>query len=88
MANNRVYIKCEICGGGVYLGKYYPSQGWYDDHKEPNTHKLFEFLNAHIECGFNALPDPASTELLGPEYYKLVFEGKDNYSLPFKKNQS
>ena len=57
MANNRMYLKCSLCGEEFYLAKYYPSTGWYlSTAKSPNHEKetfgevFAEFLDKHSPC--------------------------------------
>ena len=50
MANQRLYLACEICMGredttfeqsAQYLTKYYPSSGWLDDGMLENIQRFF-----------------------------------------------
>lgn len=57
MANNRLYLKCKVCGEELYLGKrfleaYYWTNYWNDgEHLED---KLNEFYEKHCgECAFD-----------------------------------
>lgn len=46
VANNRVYFVCDKCGEKIFLAKYFPSQGWYNEKEEFS--KYFEdFLEKH-----------------------------------------
>lgn len=58
MANNRFYLVCDKCRSEdkedhlFFLGKYYPSNGWYpnvsgEDSKIERIDKLAEFLEKH-----------------------------------------
>lgn len=46
MANNRVYLSCKECGEKIFLAKYFPSQGWYNE-KDDHAKKFEAFLEKH-----------------------------------------
>lgn len=58
MANNRIYLKCNICGKTLFLGKSF-LQGYYyvnyDQLKDPGApsleDKLNNFYDEHVYCG-------------------------------------
>lgn len=53
MANNRIYLKCKICGNTHAFAKFYPSggfiagdsAGWYMSHGQPE--RMNEFFEEH-----------------------------------------
>lgn len=47
MANNRLALVCEECKEGAYLGKYYPSQGWFSTMDVDYKEYLDAFLQKH-----------------------------------------
>lgn len=56
MANNRLYLKCNLCGERFYMAKYYPSSGWYTNLSDMTTEEegvlawyndLQEFFDEH-----------------------------------------
>lgn len=45
MANDRLYMRCKVCGDYACIGKYYPgSPGTVDNYSQ-----VGEFLNHHLE---------------------------------------
>ncbi len=46
MANDRMWLRCKVCNGYVWLGKYYPSSGWYMS----NVHITQSDLAKHTYC--------------------------------------
>ena len=78
MANNRVYLVCDICGAdegtsftdcAFYFAKYYPSSGWYTSGQGSRedgatfSEQLDTWLDMH------KLPD-----MLG-QFLRLMYEG-------------
>jgi len=67
MADNRVYIKCSVCGDTLFIGKsfydgvhytnYLPEEGSLED-------KLNNFYSEHEH-----LDDPLNVNLLGTNFY-------------------
>lgn len=45
MANDRVFIKCNYCGGWKMLLKFYPTDGLFT-----TDNKILEWLNTHRRC--------------------------------------
>jgi len=52
MANNRLWLVCRECkkygqeSHKIFLGKYFPSQGWYNE-KESFNERFEKFLEDH-----------------------------------------
>jgi len=69
MANNRMFVKCKICGAKFMLLKYYPSEGWYvylpDSGADERIKEIDEWLEEHRHENYS---------MWGPTFYELVFE--------------
>ena len=49
MANTRMYLRCKKCDKQIYLAKYYPGAGWYNDIGDYN--ETFNIkLEEHVDC--------------------------------------
>lgn len=77
MANNRMWIVCEVCGEYKRIGKYYPSTGWYficsipegvvplSLKSEESIEALNNWFDEHLHEGKNTFE--------GPEHFRLEF---------------
>jgi len=85
MANNRMYLKCSLCGDKFYLGKYFISTGWYQG--RAGSHGFGKFLDAHSpfprrggDGKYSALAEhvphgnPTHDQKLGGKTFELVYE--------------
>lgn len=64
MADNRIYLKCSICGGILFLGKSFYHGLHYANYDGIDLeHKLNEFYEEHIHLGVN------DCNLLGTNFY-------------------
>lgn len=51
MADNRIYLKCNICGKKLYLGKSFLDGFYYENYdKKTLEEKLNEFYDKHTYC--------------------------------------
>jgi hypothetical protein len=64
MANNRMFLKCGVCGEVFHLAKYYPTPGWYVPRHYHNR-SLNDFLDAHMHDAFSGV---------GPRHFELGYE--------------
>lgn len=61
MADNRIYLKCAVCGEGICIGKSFYEGAYYPDTAYSNDYlvnRLNDFYEAHIhlfDSGFNLL---------------------------------
>lgn len=73
MANNRMSIKCNVCGKEKVIAKYYPSTGWcffclLEDN--PASPKAFnEWMKEHRHDDYS---------MWGPQHFTLEFEIKED----------
>lgn len=44
MANNRIWLRCGLCGGRICAFKYYPSDGWYLFRRK---HEIDQWMEDH-----------------------------------------
>jgi len=66
MANQRIFIKCDVCGELFMLGKRM-AIGYY---RAPSSEGLNGFYDAHDECAEDGGPDPFSVEYeIDREFY-------------------
>lgn len=58
MANNRMYLICDVCAAVeetthddcvFYLAKYYPATGWYTNKVDEQASQLDSLLNAWLD---------------------------------------
>lgn len=57
MANERMYLRCKGCGKALFMGKYYPTTGWYrpwpakmkEDPKQPHSRFMHTEPHASLE---------------------------------------
>ena len=51
MANNRIFIKCNICGEKLFLGKSFYDGFYYENYNDvPLEDSLNDFYNKHTFC--------------------------------------
>ena len=68
MANNRLYIRCKVCGKRYFVGKHY-NDGWYtdktyDDYFNKKAVDFFnDIFNEHYEC-FHKVVDGEHLEMV------------------------
>lgn len=79
MANNRLYIKCNNCGGMLFIGKHF-LEGWYVGDYNENYNKKFgevinDFHDKHIECFYERYDNPY-TIITESEIDELEYESK------------
>ena len=66
MANNRMHLKCGICGKqSPSFAKYYPSTFWQLRNKE----QMDIWFENHWDCGSDKI-----LALVGPTHFELVYE--------------
>ena len=54
MADNRIYLTCEKCGDGLFLGKTYGDGYFFDRYDgEELESRLSKFYEEHKDCGEN-----------------------------------
>ena len=54
MANNRIYLKCNVCGDTLFLGKSFLSGYYWNKYEKEPVHlenRLNEFYENHTWCG-------------------------------------
>ena len=69
MANNRMSLRCKICGEEIVIAKYYPNQ-WYQFRS-----KLDEFFNEHQFCVYAASDEKLEELNCDIEHlYELIYE--------------
>lgn len=59
MIENRMYLRCRMCGRGIYLGS---RQGGYYAYALPTNgleNELNRFFDAHSQCGYLLAKDNA-----------------------------
>ena len=71
MANNRIFIKCKVCGEDALLAKYYPSTGWYI--KRLGIKNLDWFFDNHLHK-----EDPGYDLMWGPTHFEMTYEQEDD----------
>ena len=74
MANNRMYIKCDMCGDEKHIAKYYPSTGWnlfITENHEPvyDGTSINDSLNKFFEEHRHGVFD-----VYGPQHFSVSFE--------------
>lgn len=72
MANNRLFLKCKKCGERFFLGKYYPSTGWYTDADYYKNSAMHDKLNTWFDAHMHEYRD----HLFGPLHFCIEFESK------------
>lgn len=71
MANNRMYLVNEATGEQVYIGKYYPSTGWYVD---------TENLSEKMDKAFDRSEEDAPGGCLGDTRWSIQYESVNGLS--------
>ena len=90
MANNRIYIRCNVCGKALFLGKDF-AQGFYWQNYDKNfdwhlEDKLNEFFDEHTYCDqepidsksmpYDAKQFPIPNQLgYAPGDFSIAYEG-------------
>lgn len=55
MANDRLYLRCNVCNVGWFLAKHY-EDGWYRTGMHDKHESAEDFLDAHTACFFAGPP--------------------------------
>ena len=67
MADNRIYMKCSVCGAELFLGKSYYNGAFYTNYS-PDEGSLEEKLNRFYDKHMH-LDDDVQFNLLGTNFY-------------------
>ena len=70
MANNRMFIKCQVCDSEIMICKYYPQTDWYLSSVETKEDIL------KIENWFRKHQHDKSPSMWGSKHFELSFEIK------------
>ena len=95
MANNRIYLKCNVCGEMLYLGKSF-AMGYYwenygklngDPNSPPLEDRLNEFFDKHTYCNNEGNDGDYSIEYESPfrDTVEVVRCGECKYRDPEDK---
>lgn len=85
MANNRLYLKCNACGGMLFLGKSFAAGFYYHDYENNENHledRLNSFYDKHTWCSDTGDGDFSLEYECGSPYswfhkYKITFDEAD-----------
>ena len=55
MANNRIFLKCKVCGDTLFLGKRFMDKYYFNNYGGEELEKrLNDFYDKHYECSFDS----------------------------------
>lgn len=74
MADDRMYLKCKVCGEACYIGKTYICKGYYTEKAPKEYHdKLMAFFDKHAAC----IADDGKPKT---QTFELLYESDDAFN--------
>lgn len=74
MANNRIYIRCNVCGEALYLGKDFLDGFYWENYKNDGEHledRLNRFFDEHTYCHEPVSEDAKKHYMYDPKLFPI-----------------
>lgn len=89
MANNRIYIRCNVCGEALYLGKHFRQGFYWENYAAEEVHledELNEFFDEHKYCAEKPRNGPLYPydEEAFPVPGKPLYDGCGDFSIAYE----